>query len=237
MANTLLKKSDNVKKNFIYQILYQVVILVLPLVTAPYLTRILGKDNLGDYGFTFSIAYYFVVLANLGIGKHGQRIIAARKNDENLVRKTFWSLFFAHSVFSVISLSAYILFSILQSELNDLYLIQSIYVMSALFDITWFFYGIENFKSVVIKNFILKILETSLIFILVRTVNDLYIYTFIMVGSTILGYLILFPQVIIYVKPIKFGWVDVKEHIKPLLLLSIAVIASSLYTFFDKTAK
>lgn len=88
MKHNLLQP-DSVKKNFAFQIIYQVVILVIPLIVSPYLTRTMGSIALGTYTYTYSIAYYFVVFAMLGINKHGQRIIAQRRNDSEKLRTTF----------------------------------------------------------------------------------------------------------------------------------------------------
>ena len=228
-------KSDGLKKNFLFQVLYQIVILVLPLITAPYLTRILGEKELGNYTFTYSIAYYFVILANLGIVRHGQRVIAVRKNNEIALRKTFYSLFVLHCIFSLIITIFYFVFCLIQGDNKILFLIQGIFVFSAIFDITWLFYGLEKFKSVVIKNFIIRLCETILIFILVKTVSDIYTYAIIKSFSLLFGNIILIPQAFKIIKPIKFSFTDVKEHIKPLLVLSITIIASTLYTVFDKT--
>lgn len=234
MENKVIK-SDTVKKNFIFQILYQFIVLGLPLVVSPYLTRTLGDTNLGIYTYTYSIAYFFVIFAMLGISKYGQRIIAARKNDYNKLRRTFWSLYSVHSIISLFSFFGFILFCMFQKENKNIYYIQAFYVLSALFDLTWLFYGLENFKSVVIKNSIIKVLETILIFTLVKNTNDIVIYTIIKSISILLGQIVLLPQVIKMIRPSKFSFDDVKEHIAPLFILSITVIASTLYTMFDKT--
>ena len=119
-------KSDGVKKNFIYQFMYQVVVLITPLITAPYLARVLGESNLGIYSYTYSIAYYFVIIGMLGITKYGQRIIATRKHNEVLLRKTFWSLFFVHCVTSFIGVSLYLGFCLLFCDDNkSVYIVQT----------------------------------------------------------------------------------------------------------------
>lgn len=236
MANTSKTfKADSVKKNFLFQLFYQVIVLVLPLVTAPYLTRVLGNINLGNYSYTFSIAYYFVVGANLGITRHGQRIISSRRNDEISLRKTFWSLYFVHICLSLLSLLLYFIFVVYQENYQELFIAQGFFVASVLFDLTWLFYGLENFKSVVFKNLFIKIIETVLIFVLVKNTSDTVVYTIIMSASLLIGNMILLPQAIRWIKPIKFSFVDAKEHFKPLLILSITVIAVTLYTMFDKT--
>lgn len=229
-------KSDGTKKNFAFQLLYQFVLLVLPLITAPYLTRTLSKDGLGTYSYVYSIAYYFVVFANLGIMRHGQRIIATKRDDEIGLRVTFWSLYCAHLLTSLIGLFGYVFFFLKWGgDDKDNYLVQTLYVASAIFDVTWFFYGVERFKGVLFKNLFFKIIETILIFTLVKDVDDLWIYTIIVSSSILLGQIWVFLQAVCNIKPIRFSARDFLQHWKPLLVLSLSVIAISLYTMFDKT--
>lgn len=160
-------KSDSAKKNIIFQTMYQFLILGVPLIIAPYLTRVLGSNSIGIYSYTYSIAYYFVVFAMLGINKHGQRIIAERKKDEKLLRKTFWSLFYVHFLVAIIALTVYYIYVILICSNDiDIATIQGIYVASAAIDITWFFYGLEKFQSIVIRNSLVKIVECIAFFYL-----------------------------------------------------------------------
>jgi len=229
-------KSDGVKKNFIFQVLYQIIVLIIPLIISPYLTRTLGSNSLGIYSYTYSIAYYFLIFINLGISKHGQRIINARKDDDIALRKTFWSLIFDRFIMSIIvSCCFFVFLFFVASEYKDIYLYQFLFVCSAVFDITWLYYGLENFKKVVFKNLIIKIIECVLIFILIHSPNDLWVYTIIKSGSILLGNLSLVPNAIRTIKPIKFSINDMKEHFKPLLLLFICVLSSSLYTVLDRT--
>ena len=94
--------------------IYQFVILVVPMIVSPYLTRTLGATSLGAYSYTYSIAYYFVVFAMLGINKHGQRIISQRKNELIELRKTFWSLYSVHFVTSALFLVLFAYLCIVQ---------------------------------------------------------------------------------------------------------------------------
>lgn len=229
-------KKQSISKNFFFQYVYQVLILVIPLILAPYLSRTLKETALGVFSYANSIASYFVALAMLGIARHGQRIISENSNDELQLRKSFWSLFAVHCIVSIISLIVYVLVVLLFIKSDRLvFIIETFYVASALFDITWLFYGLENFKSVVIKNAIVKIVECICIFLFVKEPNDLMIYAFINAVSILLGQIIMIPQAIKMVKPVKFGLEDAKKHIKPLLVFSISVIASFMYTVFDKT--
>ena len=150
-------EKESLAKNFIFQLLYQIVVIVIPMFLAPYLTRTLQETALGIYSYVHSISYYFVVIANLGISKYGQRLIAQNRENNIKLRKAFWSLFFFHAIFSfVIIIFYYIFIFIFVKSYFIVYYLEGIFVLSALFDITWFFYGLENFKNVVTKNLIIK---------------------------------------------------------------------------------
>lgn len=229
-------RRDNLKVNFILQILYQIIILAIPLIQSPILTRALGDTSLGNFTYVNSIAYYFLIFAKLGIDRHGQRIIATNRDDDVELRKKFWSLFVTHAVFSIFSLFAYFIVStFISSENKTLFLINGLYVASVLFDITWLFYGLETFKSVVLKNLFIKVIEFVLIIFLIKSPQDINLYAVIFCGGTLLGNVLLWPTIFKNIKPTRFSFSDCLIHIKPLLILSISSIAASLYTMFDKT--
>lgn len=229
-------EKENLKKNFAFQFLYQIVILIIPMILSPYLTRTLQETSLGIYSYVHSISYYFVVIANLGISRHGQRLIAQNRDNPTKLRKAFWSLFTFHGVFSVLVLIVYLGFVLIFVKSDTtVFLIESLFVVSALFDITWLFYGLENFKSVVIRNLIIKVLQCICIFLLVHNPSDLNKYTLISSGSILAGQFVMIPQAIKMVKPIKFAKNDIVVHTKPMIIFAIAVIASTLYTTFDMT--
>lgn len=71
----------SLQKNFLYNVLYQILLVILPLITAPYISRTLGATAVGVYSYTYSVAYYFLLIAMLGIGNHGNRSIAAVRDD------------------------------------------------------------------------------------------------------------------------------------------------------------
>lgn len=234
--NKKLLQGDSVKNNFLYQFIYQFVVLVIPLVVSPYLTRTLGSEPLGIYTYTNSIAYYFVLVAMMGIGKHGQRIIAERKSDETALRKTFWSLFTFHLFISTLAFIFYLFYAIfLCTEDRAVTIAQCIYVLSACFDITWLYQGLEKFRTVVIRNAVLKVLECVAIFSFVKSSDDLLIYTIIMASSVCIGQFVLLPGTIKELPPVRFHKQDVIEHVKPMSVLFVAAIAATLYTVFDKT--
>jgi len=229
------QQKDGVSKNFAYQFIYQFVILVIPLVVSPYLTRVVGSKELGAYTFVNSITTYFIMFANLGIAKYGQRTIARSAHEPEQLRRSFWSLFTVHAIVSVITILLYYVFAVcFVNESKAIYYIQGLRIIAALFDLTWFFYGIESFKSVVIRNTVARVLETLLVFIFVKKPADtIYLSTIYSVGSLI-SQLVMIPLVLRIAPPIRIKRNETTAHIKPLFVFAISVIAVSLYTVFDK---
>ena len=131
----------SIKKNFIYNFAYQVLVIILPLITTPYISRVIGPEGIGIQSYTYSIANYFVLFAILGISNHGNRSIAmVRDNDEKLNR-TFSSIYLVQFIMSIIMIILYLLYSIFVVNDNRIiFIIQSIYIVSSLLDINWFFF-------------------------------------------------------------------------------------------------
>ena len=95
------KNMNSIKKNFIYNLIYQVLIVLFPIVTSPYISRVLGSDGLGVYSYRYSIANYFVIFAMLGISTHGNRSVAMVRDDREKVSQTFWNIYVAHLIIAV----------------------------------------------------------------------------------------------------------------------------------------
>lgn len=230
-----MKKNSSVKSNFIYQVLYNCITMVIPLVVTPFLTRALLENKIGEFTYSRSIASYFVLFAMLGIGKYGQRLISQNKDDELQLRKMFWSLYYVHAFFSALGLVIYVLSVLFIADDKILYWIQGIYVLSALFDIAWLYYGLENFRSVVIRNAIIKIVEAVLYVLLIKAPEDIYLYAVINCSALFLSQLVLMPGAIKEIKPVSVKWEECRSHIKPLMVFAVAVIGITLYTVFDTT--
>lgn len=229
-------KAQSVAKNFSYQVIYQIATLVIPLIVSPYLTRTLGDTSLGVYSYTNSIAYYFLAFANLGIAKYGQRTLAAVRDNRDKLRIEFWSLYTVHAIISLLSTLLFFAFAFfLVRDNRTVFLAQTLYVISAISDITWLFYALENFKSIIIRNIIIRVSECICIFLFIKNPSDLLLYTVIVGLGVNLGQLIVFPKAIKAVPFAKFSFHDALKHVKPMLVLFISVLAVSLYTVFDKS--
>lgn len=231
----VVEKKDPLKLNIIYSTVYQVLVLIIPLITAPYVSRVLGATNLGIYSYTQAFANYFVLFAMLGVANYGNRSIAQVRDDSKLLSRTFWEIYsFQIFVTIIISIIYLIYCFVAVSQNRIIYLLQFLYVVSAGFDINWFFFGIEKFKLTVTRNIIIKIINAALIFALVKERSDLSIYTLIMSLGTLVSVVILIPFLMRYVSFEKIEMKNVLKHIKPNLILFIPVIAISLYNIMDK---
>lgn len=226
----------NVRKNFIYNVLYQLLAIIVPLITTPYASRVLGVEGIGIYSYIYSIVYYFMIIAMLGINNYGSREIARNCQNKEILSKTFWSTFFLQlSVSSIILLVYYLFIGIFINEYKVIYVIQSLYIISSMFDINWFYYGVENFKITVTRNSIIKILSVILIIMFVKNRNDVWKYALILSGTTCFSNVIL----LLFLKRyIKFSKIIISDIIKPLkecLILFITIIAMKIYKVMDKT--
>lgn len=227
-------EKSNIKKNIGYQMIYEVLVILLPFITSPYISRVLGVENLGEYSYSYSIAYYFVLISMLGIKNYGNREIARVRDDKKLLNKSFSNIFAVHSLFSCACCIAYVFYIISLGDKCLYAAIQGALVLSALFDISWFYFGIEKFKLTVTRDTIVKICTVSSIFLFVHKTDDLWKYCVIMSVGTLLSQLALWLPIRKYVKFEKPDWKEMTIHIKPLFVLFIPALAVSLYKYMDK---
>ncbi|MCI9286561.1 MAG: flippase [Clostridia bacterium] len=226
---------SSVRKNFFYNVLYQVLVLILPLVTAPYIARVLGAENIGIYSYTYSVVYYFMLIAMLGINNYGNREIAKVRNNRDELQKTFTSIYTLQIVMTIFMILIYAIYICIVVKANvNIALIQGIYLISVAFDINWFFFGIEEFKLTVTRNTIIKLLSVISILMFVKKKEDVYIYTLIVASSALISQLALWPFVRKYTKLVKIKVKDVTRHIKQCFILFVPIIAVSLYKIMDK---
>lgn len=99
----------SIKKNYFYNLIYQIFVLLTPLITTPYVSRILGAEGIGEYSYYYSIVYYFMLAAILGTATYAEREISFYQDDREKRSKRFWDLFFLRIIASIISGTFYIL--------------------------------------------------------------------------------------------------------------------------------
>lgn len=226
----------NVKKNLVYNMTYQVLILILPLITTPYISRVLGANGLGIFSFYHAIALYFVYFSMLGVLNYGNREISKKTGDKKDVKNTFSSIYSLQLITSLIFTLLYICFALLFARAGEKYiaLIFVIHTASAFFDISWLFFGSQEFKIPSICQMVARILSFIAIFIFVKTPDDLWKYSLIMTLSYILPFLPLWHFRKKYISKFNFNFSGVRQHIKPSLILFVPIIATSVFRIMDK---
>lgn len=225
----------NIKLNYIFNAGYKLFTIIVPLITAPYVSRVLGAEGVGTYSYTFSIVSYFTMVATLGGNAFGNRHIAIYQNDPHGRSVEFWNIAIFRAVPTVIVTILYFLYVIFIAEDKTIAALQSLYLFGVLFDVGWFLQGLENFQTVAIRNFIFKIINIACIFLFVKSRDDLPIYILCLGGLTALGNLSLWPYVKKYLIKINPQELNPMKNAKAILQLFFPTIACGLYAIVDKT--
>lgn len=227
--------TKSIKKNYLYNLVYQVLILVLPIITTPYISRVLGAENVGIYSFTISIVTYFSLFGTLGVSLYGQREIAYARENNNKRKKIFIEIIIFRFITMSISILIYFFTYARNNEYSTYYQILILYLLASVFDISWFFQGIEEFKKTVTRNVIVRTASVCSIFLFVKTSEDLSKYLLIYSLADLLGNLSLWLYLPRYFKGIQIKHINIKRHMIPIILLFIPQIAIKLYNIVDRT--
>ncbi len=229
----MAKKS--IAKNYIYNMVYQVLILILPLITTPYLSRVLGAEGNGIYSYTYAIVTYFILFGSLGVALYGQREIAYAQENPQKRKKIFIEIVIFRFITISISTVFYFFLFVKGEEYQIYYQILILELVAAAFDISWFFQGLEEFKKTVIRNVLVRLCSVTLVFLLVKTREDLAKFTLIYSLADLIGNLSLWLYLPKYFKGIKIDHIDVKRHLPHIIMLFIPQIANQIYKILDTT--
>ena len=228
--------NKSVEKNYFYNLIYQIVAIIIPIVTTPYISRVLGAENIGIYGYTLSISAYFILFGSLGVALYGKREIAYVQGNKENYTKIFWEVFLLRTITMIISLLLFYIILIRNNNAYTLYFkILTLELIGEAIDISWFFQGLEDFKRTVIRNLLVKLISLVCIFIFVKKPNDLVIYFLIYVLSILIGNLSLWLYLPKYLVKINVKSFNVFKHLKHTLVLFIPQIAVQIYTVLDRT--
>lgn len=181
-------------KNYFYNAGYQILLMLVPLITVPYISRVLGPYESGINSYTNSFVTFFYLAGQLGITLYGNRQIAYFQNDKFKRSAEFWSIISLQLVTSEFALLFYLLIILeLKPSFQKYYFFQSLWIISTGLDVSWYFMGIEDFKKTVVRNMIVKIITIFCIFIFVRSKSDLGLYILLLGIAQIFGSLTLWP--------------------------------------------
>ncbi len=231
-----MEKKSSIKVNFIYNTIYQILLIIIPLITSPYISRVLGSEGVGTYAYAFSIANTAGMIGMLGINNYGNRTIAALQDDREKRSQAFWSIWVLQIVMTTLVLAGYIVFSFefCEKQYRIVMLIETFEVATSLLDINWFFFGMEKFKITVTRNIIIRLASVFCIFAFVRNVTDVWVYALIIAGGHFVGAIAIWPYLNKYVDFIMPTAKQVLSHLKQTIVLFIPIIAVTLYKRMDK---
>lgn len=226
--------NKSIRKNYIYNLSYQVLVLITPLITAPYISRVLGADGIGTISYAESVVSYFVLFAAVGIPTYGQREISYVQDSVEKRSEVFWNTKILECTTSLTVMALYFIFAILQKE-RTIYLLFLFNLLSVFADVTWFFQGIEEFGVIVLRNTVLRLANIAYLFIVVRTREDILPYAF---GTAFFGFLSsasLWGCLRKYINKINTVCLHPYKDMKTVISLFIPTVAIQVYTVLDKT--
>lgn len=226
---------SKVIKNYIYNTTYQILVLLAPLITTPYVSRVLGVTGIGIYSYAQSIATYFVLVGAVGTTLYGQREIAYVQDKPNERSKVFWQITIFRFVTVGICTVLFLLVFGLGKQYTTVYQILTFEVLATAFDISWFFMGMENFKVTVVRNSIIKLVGIILIFVMVKTSDDVVLYTLCLTAPIFLGNISLWFSLPKYLVKVRVTRRDITKHLRPALILFLPQLATEVYVVLDKT--
>lgn len=227
----------NIKVNALASLLVNILNIVFPLITNPYLTRILSKSNYGYFNTANTWASFVIPLAAFGIYNYGIRAISKVKDDKNKINYVFSKLFYISVFTSLLTTGIYFTFIYLDTSIENLKVLYYILGTQALFqflNIEWMNEAYENYSFILYKTLIIRITMLVTIFTFVKTADDIVPYAIVMSATTVLNYLLSFLWIKREVSFVKIGFLELVKASKPLLTMLLLANSSMLYTLLDR---
>ncbi|MEG0034659.1 MAG: flippase [Bacilli bacterium] len=227
-----MSKKSSLKNNFFFNFISQILTLLIPLITTPYLARIFHESGNGQVAFANNILTYFTMIANFGFAIYGQREIAKYQDNKYMRSKTFWEIILIRLFLVLFSIS--ILFATLSVNLYGesytlLILIGSIQVFGIIFDVNFYYQGQEDFKSIAIRTLVLRLICLIFIFIFVKKETDMWIYILIFSLSVVLSNLVMRPKLRKSITKISFKELEYKKHAFPSFIIFLSIMAATVF--------
>ena len=221
-------------KNLLLNGSYQLLLILIPLITTPYVSRILGVEGIGLNTLTATIVQYFTILAVLGTNTYGAREIAYYQNQKRERSNAFCGITFISFITTLISGILFLFFVLFFKKYEVIFLWQGVALLSVFFDISWYFRGIENFKIIVSWNVLIKVITIILIFLFVRSSDDLIPYIIILSLGTLFSNIILWLYLKNEIYPPQLRNLNMRRHFYGSFALFVPTIAVQVYTVVNK---
>ena len=209
----------------------------MPLITFPYVARILRPNGIGLVSLTESTAGYAIMFAALGIPVYGIREVSKRRSNQQALNHLFSELFVIHALLSIMVIGIYLLlvFNYNQFALHaDYFLIGSLMILFNVFSVEWLFQGIEQFRYITIRSLLIKVIQIAAIFLFVKKESDAMLYFLITTLAFVLNAAVNFYYSKNFVQfNFSINWSGILKHIKPLLFIFSSLAFISIYTLMD----
>ncbi|WP_282638533.1 flippase [Sphingobacterium thalpophilum] len=226
----------SVKRNFVYNIILTSGNIIFPVITFPFLSRVLGPEGVGEVQFINTFAQYFVMIAALGIPIYGIREVAKARSDDAILKKTITELLVIHVITSVFFSIIYFLLicNVDYFSINSkFYIIFSLILLTGFGNLEWLFSGLERFRFIAVRSLLVKVISFALILLFIRTKNDLGLYVWILAGGFLLNNSWNIFHAWKYVNFSLLRQNDFKKHFNPLLYIFSSIAAISGYVMLD----
>lgn len=223
-----------ITKNYIYNLIYQLFVMVVPLVTAPYLARTLGAEGTGTYSYVHSMTAMICTFGMLGIYNYGNRQIAYVRDNKQDLSNVFWQIISARIVIAIAGTIVYFGIVLFINRYVNFFVIYFTYMLAYFVDCTWLYVGVEDMKWAVIKNAVTKILAIVGIFLFIHNEQDLPLYVFIQGASILISNMLAYSQLGLYVQKPRIDFSNLKKDLYGALLLFLPSVAVTIYTQCDK---
>ncbi len=228
-------KEKNIKRNYIYNVAYQMLVIITPLLTAPYIARVLGANGIGVFSYVTAIAAFFIIFATLGTSTYGQREVSYVQADAVARSYVFWNTVIFRCTTTAIFLVIYGIFVfILHPSWMIIYIIQFIEIINVACDTSWFFQGLEEFGKIVGRNAVFRIINLIMIFTLIKDENDLAIYAAATALITMAGHVSLWAYLPKYLTRIDRKLLNPFKDTRVIIGLFLPTIAVQIYQYLDK---
>lgn len=230
-------KEKNLINNYIYNTIFTALNLLFPIITLPYVSRIIGVEGIGKVNFTNSIVNYFLMIASLGIPLYGVREVAKVRSNKNKLAKVFSEIFTINLLSTIFCITIYyIMIFNIEFFKNDnlLFIVSGFSLILNILNLDWFYQGLEEYKYIAIRSSIIKIISIILLFTLVKSKEDYIIYAMIntvaISGNNIINALNIRNIIKISLKNI-----NIRQRIRPIVILLSIQLAINIYANLDTT--
>lgn len=230
----MITMQSKLGKNYILNMSYQILLILIPIITMPYISRVLGANGVGIYNYTYSVVTAFTLIAVLGTNSYAIREIAYVQEDKIACSKLFYEITFIRLITTIILIPIYFCVASLSKQYLLVYIVATTYLIDVPFDISWFFQGLEEFKKTVSCSILVRILGVVLIFLYVKNSDDIAKYIFIMGSTTLLGHIALWWYLPKHVEKPNLETFHPFRHLKSVLVFFIPASSAYIYTSLDK---